>query len=126
MEVRPDVIIALGYGKYARSDTIVGLEPIEEHENRGPGRRTRVFVQGRAEPIIASRTEETILRDMIETPDRGLEALNALDLIEDLLQDLIEIGPMLRRSIREEAGLDLAAIERRIRNVLAPPPIAVE
>src|SRR5260221_6588246 len=37
-------------------DSIIGLMPIEDE--RGPKRRTNVFVQGRAEPIIASRTEQ--------------------------------------------------------------------
>src|SRR5256885_6906165 len=62
MEIKRDRMVFLGYGKYWRSDTILGLMPIEEE--RGPKRRTNVFVQGRAEPIIASRTEQSILEDM--------------------------------------------------------------
>lgn len=117
MEVRPNVVVPLGYGKYVRSDKIVGLEPIED-ENRGPGRRTRVFVDGRPEPVIGSRTEGTILRDMVEVPNEVLEARSAIGLLEDILQDLGDVGPMLRRSIREEAGLDIDGIERRIRRLL--------
>src|SRR6267378_2506783 len=55
-EIKRDRMVFLGYGKYWRSDTILGLMPIEEE--RGPKRRTNVFVEGRAEPIIASRTEQ--------------------------------------------------------------------
>ena len=44
MKVVPDHIVRLGYGKYFRSDYIVGLEPVEE--GRGPGSRTRVYVEG--------------------------------------------------------------------------------
>src|SRR5213594_3834353 len=67
MEIKRDRMVFLGYGKYWRSDGIVGLMPIEDE--RGPKRRTNVFVQGRAEPIIASRTEQSILEDMGATGD---------------------------------------------------------
>ena len=56
-------MIFLGYGKYVRADRIYALEPIGDDE-RGDGRRTRVWVDGIAEPLIASRTERTILSDM--------------------------------------------------------------
>src|SRR2546425_3819431 len=49
MDIKRDRMVFLGYGKYWRSDAIIGLMPIEEE--RGPKRRTNVFVQGRAEPI---------------------------------------------------------------------------
>ena len=67
MDVKRGRMVFLGYGKYWRSDAIIGLMPIEEE--RGPKRRTNVFVQGRAEPIIASRTEQSILEDMGATDD---------------------------------------------------------
>ncbi|MDP4110287.1 MAG: hypothetical protein Q8878_09705, partial [Bacillota bacterium] len=59
MEVKTNNIIPLGLGKFARSDRIIALEPIED--DRGPGRRTRVFMDQIEKPIIASRTENTIL-----------------------------------------------------------------
>ena len=55
-------MVFLGHGKYARADRIFALEPIAD--DRGDGRRTRVWVEGIAEPLIASRTERTILADM--------------------------------------------------------------
>lgn len=55
-------MVFLGHGKYARADRIFALEPIAD--DRGDGRRTRVWVEGIAEPLIASRTERTILTDM--------------------------------------------------------------
>ena len=55
-------MVFLGHGKYARADRIFALEPIGD--DRGDGRRTRVWVEGIAEPLIASRTERTILADM--------------------------------------------------------------
>ena len=65
MRIEKGQMVALGYGKYFRSDNIIGLEPIEDEEGRGPGRRTRVFIQGVSDPIIASRAEGSILRDMV-------------------------------------------------------------
>jgi hypothetical protein len=55
-------MVFLGYGKHVRADRIYALERIED--DRGDGRRTRVWVEGIAEPLIASRTERTILADM--------------------------------------------------------------
>ena len=42
MKVVPGLMVALGYGKFFRSEKIVGLEPLEE--GRGPGQRTRVWL----------------------------------------------------------------------------------
>ncbi|MEP6642192.1 MAG: hypothetical protein ABJB93_09835 [Gaiellales bacterium] len=58
-------MVFLGYGKFVRADRIYALEPIDGDE-RGDGRRTRVWVDGMAEPLIASRTERIILADMGE------------------------------------------------------------
>jgi hypothetical protein len=63
--VTADKMIFLGFGKYARADKIYALEPITGEE-RGHGRRTLVWVDGITEPIVASRTEQTILDDMVE------------------------------------------------------------
>jgi hypothetical protein len=58
-------MVFLGYGKFVRADRIYALEPIEG-DDRGDGRRTKVWVDGMAEPLVASRTERTILSDMGE------------------------------------------------------------
>ncbi|MDX6524182.1 MAG: hypothetical protein QOI17_1695 [Gaiellales bacterium] len=57
-------MVFLGHGKYARADRIFAIEPIADE--RGDGRRTRVWVEGIPEPLIASRTERTILADMAQ------------------------------------------------------------
>ena len=62
MDIKSGRMVFLGYGKYWRSDRIVGLVPIEG--DRGPGRRTDVFVEDRAQAIVASRTEDAILADL--------------------------------------------------------------
>jgi hypothetical protein len=62
-------MVFLGYGKHVRADRIFALERIDD--DRGDGRRTRVWVEGIAEPLIASRTERTILADMERAAPRS-------------------------------------------------------
>jgi hypothetical protein len=116
MEIRKNEIIPLGYGKYYRSDNIVGLEPIGE--DRGPARRTYVYVEGRSEPVVASRSENTILRDLVLSREE-VEASVAFDLLERILHEMEKVGPILRRSIREETGLDIDDLIMRIRRLLS-------
>ena len=100
-------MIALGFGKFARSDRIFALEPLLGAD-RGDGRRTRVWVEGVADPIIASRTEQTILRDM------GQEAAVDAPLVDEAL-DLAK-----RLAAAAEAGrVDLGDLGRRARRLLA-------
>ncbi len=61
-------MVFLGYGKYVRADRIYALEPIGG-DDRGDGSRTRVWVEGIPEPIIAARTERTILADMEQSSE---------------------------------------------------------
>jgi hypothetical protein len=56
-------MIALGYGKFVRADRVYALLPIESPE-RGDGRRTLVHVEGIEGPLIASRSEGAIARDL--------------------------------------------------------------
>lgn len=67
-------LIALGYGKFARADRVFALVPLEGSE-RGDGRRTLVYVEGVEQPIIASRSEAAIARDLAialgQSPPRG-------------------------------------------------------
>lgn len=56
-------LIALGYGKFARADRVFALVPLEGPD-RGDGRRTLVYVEGVEQPIVASRSEGAIARDM--------------------------------------------------------------
>jgi hypothetical protein len=59
----PPRMVFLGFGKYVRADRIFALEPIVG-DDRGNGRRTLVWVEGLAEAMVASRTQETILHEM--------------------------------------------------------------
>ena len=116
MEIREQVIVPLGYGKFVRSDKVIALEPIED--NRGPGRRTKVYVEQMPNPLIASRTEHAILKNIVQTPQEILEATAALELLQDLLDDIEQVGPMLRKSIKKEATLDLDLYELKIKEIL--------
>ncbi len=118
MRVEKGVMVALGYGKYFRSDSIVGLEPIEEDEGRGPGRRTLVYVQNVPEPRIASKSESTILRDMVEMSDTAVHAEEQRQLLIEILETVQDINPMLRTIVREQGKWDLNLLERRIRHAL--------
>jgi hypothetical protein len=98
-------MIFLGFGKWARSDRIYALEPLEAGE-RGHGKRTRVWIDGLADPLVASRTERTILADMGEETTTSVVLDEALDLAERLA------------AAAEEGRVDLADLGRRARRVL--------
>ena len=105
MAAEPHMVF-LGFGKYARSDRIYALEPITGDE-RGGGRRTRVWVDGLADPIIASRTERTILDDM------GQDAASQAPIVDEAL------GLAERLVAAVEAGrVDLGDLGRRARHLL--------
>ncbi|MGD2120942.1 MAG: hypothetical protein PVJ76_04320 [Gemmatimonadota bacterium] len=109
-------MIHLGYGKYWRSDEIVGLCPIEE--NRGPGRRTEVYVATREDALIVSRSEQSILSDMASLPDNEFEAEEARGILSEFLEDLHDVNPVLRRMLENEVRVDLDMWERRIKALL--------
>ncbi len=125
MEIKRDRMVFLGYGKYWRSDTILGLMPIEEE--RGPKRRTNVFVQGRAEPIIASRTEQSILEDM-GASDAGFQVQALREAVTELVAALHELSPVLRRTLQQEHHFDVEQWEQRLGELLRAPraPEAVD
>lgn len=119
MRVEKGLMVALGYGKYFRSDRIVGLEPIED--GRGSGQRTRVYLEQHAEPIVASRSEGTILRDLVNTPKEVTQAQEQQQLLCDILDTLSEINPMLRSIIREQGQWDIDRLEARL-SLTSPTP----
>jgi hypothetical protein len=106
-------MIFLGFGKWARADRIYALEPLEGPD-RGHGRRTRVWVEGLAEPIVASRTERTILAEM------GQDSSGA----SPILDDALDLAERLAAAV-EQGRVDLGDLGRRARRVLektARPP----
>jgi hypothetical protein len=106
-------MVFLGFGKWARADRIYALEPLEGAE-RGHGRRTRVWVEGVPDPIVASRTERTILLEM------GQDAAGA----SPVLDEALELAERLATAV-EQGRVDLGDLGRRARRVLektARPP----
>jgi hypothetical protein len=110
-------MIHLGYGKFWRSDEIVGLLPIED--GRGPGRRTEVYTSTREDPVVASRSEQSILQDMATLPDDVARATEALSAAEDLLDAMQEMSPVLRRMLKNEESFDVEYWIRRLKGLAA-------
>jgi hypothetical protein len=111
-------MVFLGFGKYVRADRIYALEPIIGEE-RGGGRRTIVWVEGINEPLVASRTERTILHDMGEDASAAASMLDeALALVERVAEDAEKIGPLLARSIKAESGVDLKDLGKKASDLL--------
>ena len=101
-------MVSLGFGKFVRSDRIFALEPLVGDE-RGDGHRTRVWVEGVKDPIVAARTEVTILRDM------GQEAVATEAPLIDEALDLAS-----RLAAAADAGrVDLSDLGRRARRLLS-------
>jgi hypothetical protein len=106
-------MIFLGFGKYARADKISAIEPIRD-ERRGHGRRTLVWVEGVSDPIVASRTERTILHEMGQDAAGGTQILDqALDLAERVAEqtqqgrvDVNDLGRRARRILEATAKPD--------------------
>ena len=99
-------MVFLGFGKWVRGDKIYALQPITG-DNRGGGQRTLVWVEGVADPIVASRTERTILHDMGQETVGGSPLLDeALSLAERLAEDA------------SSGRVDLADLGRRARKLL--------
>ncbi len=116
MEIKPDRMVSLGYGKYWRSDAIVGLTPIEE--DRGPGRRTEVYTATIDEPIIASRSERAILHERAVASDEHFRIQEAREILSDLLDGLDDIPDVLARMLTAEARFDVSGWRRRLQAFL--------
>ena len=97
-------MVFLGFGKYVRADRIYALEPLRGDE-RGGGRRTRVWVEGIPDPVVASRTERTILHEMGQDAAAGTPLVDeAVSLAERIVADAdhgsVDLGDLGRRARR--------------------------
>ncbi|AFZ31679.1 hypothetical protein Glo7428_3193 [Gloeocapsa sp. PCC 7428] len=116
MRIQSSALVHLGFGKYVRSDQVTAVIPIEEE--RGPGRRTFIHLQGHTDPIVASRAEDSIVRDLVQEPREVTQSRQQQEILHDLLMDLSNVNPTVRRIVRDEGGLDLERLEQRIREVV--------
>jgi hypothetical protein len=101
-------MVFLGFGKYVRADKIYALEPLPEGL-RGHGARTRVWVDGIAEPIVASRTERAIMAAM--GGNSGAESARLVDEALDLAQRVADAA--------DQGRVDVVDLGRRARRLLA-------
>ena len=106
-------MIFLGFGKYVRGDKIYALEPLGPGE-RGHGARTKVWVEGIPDPIVASRTERAIIAAMGGTPGAENRIVDeALDLAQRVAEaaeqgrfDVGDLGRRARRLLEASANFD--------------------
>ncbi len=118
MEIKPDRMISLGYGRYWRSDAIVGLMRIEDE--RGPGRRTEVYTATLDAPITASRSEAAILQDMAFASDELLRFQEAREVVSELADALDDVPDVVKRMLNHEAHFDVSAWASRLRDSFRP------
>jgi hypothetical protein len=116
MRIQSGVLVPLGYGKYVRSDRVSAVVPIEEE--RGPGQRTYVFIEDQGEPIVASRAEDSVIRDLVREPREVTKARQQQEILRDLLEDLATVNDTVRDIVRDRSSLDLNIIERRVQDAL--------
>lgn len=116
MRVQLGQMVALGYGKYALSDEVICVQPIEE--GRGPGRRTKVWLRGIVEPVVASRSEEAIVQDITTPADETARLRQQRSVLQQAVRSFETVPPVFRRVLREESGVDLDALAGDIRKVL--------
>ena len=116
MRVQAGQMVALGYGKFVLSDEVVAVQPIAE--GRGPGRRATVWVRGLPEPLVASRSEEAIIDDLVTPADEAARLRQQRAVLQQVMKTFDAIPPVLRRVLREESSVDIDAVASDIRRVL--------
>lgn len=105
MRIQSAQLVALGYGTYVRSDEVVAVEPITE--GRGPGRRSLVWVRGIPEPLVASRSEGSIVDDLITPVEEAARMRAQRTALTRLVGVLNAISPGVRRILSEETDTDI-------------------
>ncbi len=105
MTIQSDQLISLGYERYVRSDEVTAIEPIVD--DRGPGRRAFVWVRGRPDAMVASRSERAIADDLRTRADDVAHLEELRSTLRAVARQLDAVPGVLRRVIREEAGVDL-------------------
>ena len=117
MRIQSGMLVHLGFGKYVRSDQVTAVVPIEEE--RGPGRRTFVHLQERARTRWWRRGPRTRSSGiLVQEPREVTQSRQQQEILRDLVQDLANVNATVRRIARDEGGLDLERLERRIRDVV--------
>jgi hypothetical protein len=110
------MLVPLGYGKYVRSDRVTAVVPIEQE--RGAGRRTFIYVQDQNDPLVASRAEDSVVRDLLQEPREVTRGRQQQEVLRDLLEALDSVNSTVRDIVRDQSDLDLDLTERRIRELM--------
>ena len=108
MRIQSGQLVALGYGKYVRSDDVTAVEPITEA--RGPGRRSLVWVRGIPDPLVASRAEGSIVDDLVTPVDEGSRMKAQRSVLRRTIEVLESASPGVRRVLDEDSDADLSAL----------------
>ncbi len=116
MRIQSGQLVALGYGKYARSEEVVAIERISE--GRGPGRRTLVWVRGVENALVASRSEGRIVDDLVTPAEEAARMRQQRSALRQLTAALEKVSPALRRVVEEEVGSDIDDLLAEARQVL--------
>jgi len=115
MTIQSDQLVSLGYGRFVRSNEVVAIEPIVEQ--RGPGRRTLVWVRGVPDALIASRSERAIADDLLTRAEDAAHLREMRGLLRSLSRRLDTVPAVLRRVLREESGVDIDDLIREATQV---------
>lgn len=105
MRIQTGQLVALGYGRYIRSDEVVAVEPITE--DRGPGRRSLVWVRGLPDPVVGSRSEAAVVDDLVTPAEEAARMRQVRGALERTATALESVPPVLRRVVEQETGIDL-------------------
>ncbi len=116
MRIQGGQLLSLGYGKYVRSDEVIAVDPITEQ--RGPGRRTHVWVRGVPEPLVASRSDAALVDDLVTPAEEAARMRQLRAALSSVATALEGVPPVLQRVIREESGVDLPALVEESRRAL--------
>ncbi|MCH7583296.1 MAG: hypothetical protein IIC72_11780 [Acidobacteria bacterium] len=116
MRVQSGQLVALGYGKYVRSEEVVAIEPITE--GRGPGRRSLVWVRGLPDPLVASRAEGSIIDDLVTPVEEAARMKAQRAALRSLTTTLDSVSPGVRRVLAEETGTDIEELLDQANRVL--------
>lgn len=110
-------LVSPGYGKYARSDDVEAVEPITEE--RGPGRRSLVWVNGITEPLVASRAEASVIDDLVTPAEEAARMRELRATLESIVVALDRVPSLMWRVTEEETGTDVKHLVKDARRVLA-------
>jgi hypothetical protein len=105
MRIQTGQLVALGYGTYVLSDEVIAVEPIIE--GRGPGKRSLVWIRGKPDPLVASRSEGAIVDDLVTPVDEATRMKAQRTALRRLVSALDAISPGVRRILSEEASADI-------------------